>query len=302
MKKLFYLSIAVMLIACSKPAASNNEENKEQSNDRIEQLENTIKVLRDSINLLKYPADHRLLSINKYVEEKNFAKAKEEITSLKSLFPASQEAKACDEISNKIVTLEKAAQEEADRIKALGFKALKQESDFTIDYNKVKLTNITTAARYIFDDYGHQYFYREAERGSKYVLTTMTITTENHNPQLPQLAVYSINGDKMNLCDAMDIHFSRWEDYGTYLGNGHDFRNDFSHTGTISFKLGTPVSTEILNAPYAIVCRKKNCLTRETDRYRNPPVSYSGSAGYPSELSLESFNQDYILVRLYNLK
>ena len=56
------------------------------------------------------------------------------------------------------------------------------------------------------------------------------------------------------------VRFNRWEDYGTYLGNDHDFSNDFAKTSSIRFKIGVEVPNEITQKPYAIILKKNNSL------------------------------------------
>ena len=131
---------------------------------------------------------------------------------------------------------------------------------------------------------------------------SMSVTSTNHEPDLPQLALYTINADKMSLEGTFQTEFARWSDYGAYLGNYHDTRNDFSKVSTVKFKLGLQVDDEILKRPYAIVAKKENALSLSYDRYENPPYSYTGSVSYPSTLTVEDFSDDYVMVKLSNLK
>ena len=129
----------------------------------------------------------------------------------------------------------------------------------------------------------------------------MSVTSTSHDPELPELALYSISGDKMILVGTFDTRFARWSDYGAYLGNYHDSSNDFSKVSTVRFKLGLQVSNEKLSKPYAIVLKKKNALTYHYDRFANPPISYIGSASYPSSLNIDNFKNGYVLIKRYNL-
>ena len=106
----------------------------------------------------------------------------------------------------------------------------------------------------------------------------------------------------MSLEGTFRTEFNRWEDYATYLGNYHDSHNDFAKVNSVKFKLGLQVSDEKLNKPYAIVLMKENVLARHYERFDNPPVSYVGSADYPSTLSLSDFGSKYVIVKRYNLK
>lgn len=108
----------------------------------------------------------------------------------------------------------------------------------------------------------------------------------------------------MNREGTMEVRFAYWQDYGHYLGNYPDYGNDFAKTSTIRFKLGDEVSTELTTKPYAIVLKKTNGLSRKYDRYKNPPVSYSGYIDYPYKLSLDDFTGDnarYVIIKIANL-
>ena len=98
--------------------------------------------------------------------------------------------------------------------------------------------------------------------------------------------------------------FARWDDYGSYLGNDHDFGNDFAKTSSVRFKIGKEVAEEIVKGPYALIMKKENALNRNYERFNNPPISYIGSVDYPYTLKLEDFTKDdsmFIVVRIANL-
>lgn len=268
-----------------------------QDSIRIEQL-------RDTIKMLSYPAQQRIQTINKLVTEGEYEKAKDEVSMLCLLFPESQEAKQTPAIIQKIDKLVEKQQKEEERKKALGFKGLKVLTSETIGYNKVSFSSISVGNTFVFDSYDDRYHYRKADRGNTYVTAVMSVTSSSNDPDLPTLAVYSIDGDKMNRKAIMEVQFARWESYGTYLGNYSDYGNDFAKTSTIKFKLGVEVSSEVIQKPYAIVLMKKNELHRHYDRFGNPPVSYYGSTSYPYSLSLDDFNgadSKYVIVKIANL-
>ena len=106
----------------------------------------------------------------------------------------------------------------------------------------------------------------------------------------------------MNYEERFDMRYARWDDYGSYLGNEADFNNDFTKTSTVKFKLGAEVSTEITKSAFAIVAKNENVLTEEYDRFKNPPKYWTGTASYPYSLKLSSFDVDYGVVKIFNLK
>lgn len=307
MKRTIAFSIALIVVfGC----ASNEEELKQLRNDKeqltaqVNEYSAVIQALRDSVTMLSFPADQRLTKINSLVSSGDYSAAKQEISRLISLFPESKEAKSAPAIIERIDKLVAQKKAEEERIKALGFKALKASTTFKIDYNTVELSSISVGNTFTFDSYDDRYFYRTADRGNKYVSAAMKITSEEKDPKLPQLAIYSISGDTMTKVGNFDTEFARWKDYGSYLGNYSDNGNDFSKVSSVRFKIGEEVSEDIVKGPYALIMKKENGLSRNYDRFANPPVSYTGYVSYPSTLRLEDFTKegsDFVVVKIANL-
>ena len=292
------------LVSCTqqKDNSANINEIQKQYQDSIALLKTQLEQANAQIEILKYPADQRLNRAKALIESGEFDDALSEIFNLKSVFPNSAEASASEKLITRIYEIKEAKRKEEERIKAMGYKAIPENTTIKIDYNTISLSNISIGNRFTFDAYDDRWFYREADRGCKYISMLMSVTSTNHDPNLPQLAVYSIDGDEMNLIGKFDTQFARWKDYGTYLGNYHDSSNDFAKVSTVKFKLGLQVDNETLSKPYAIVLMKKNVLKSHYDRFENPPKSYTGSANYPYTLSIDSFKNDYVLIKRYNLK
>lgn len=260
--------------------------------------------LRDTITMLSLPANQRLIIINEQVTNGEYSQARRGIDELNRLFPNSKESQQTTAILQRIDNLIAKKKAEEERIKALGFKALKTQSTTEIGYNKVSFSNIVSSNTFVFDSYGNSWRYRTADRGNTYVTAVMSVTSSSKDPDLPTLGIYSINGNQMNREGVMEVQFARWRDYGAYLGNYHDVGNDFAKTSTIRFKLGVEVPIDVVRKPYAVVLRKSNGLSRSYSRFDNPPVSYTGSVSYPYALSLDNFtgeNSEYIIVKISNL-
>lgn len=303
---LTYSLLLIVLFGCGADQTELNNLRKERDElaAQVKANATVIQALRDSVTMLAFPADQRLTKINSLVSSGDYTAAKQEISRLVELFPESKEAKSAPAISERIDKLIAQKRAEEERIKALGFKALTASTTFKIDYNTVELTSISVGNTFTFDSYGDRYFYRTADRGNKYITAVMKITSQDKNPKLPQLAIYSISGDTMFKVGNFDTEFARWKDYGTYLGNTHDFGNDFAKTSSVRFKIGEEVSEDIVKGPYALIMKKENGLSRNYDRFGNPPVSYTGYVSYPSTLKLEDFTKDgseFIVVRIANL-
>lgn len=260
--------------------------------------------LRDTIAMLSLPASQRLSRINKQVCAGEYSQAQQGIDELNRLFPDSKESQQTSAILQRIDNLIAKQKAEEERIKALGFKALKPVSSVSIDYNRVDISSISVGNTFVFDSYGDHWRYLQADKGSKYITGMMKITSDSKDPRLPQPAIYAIEGNRMIYKGNFTVRFNRWEDYGTYLGNDHDFSNDFAKTNSIRFKIGVEVQNEILQKPYAIVLKKSNSLLRSYNRFDNPPVSYIGGVDYPHILLLEDFNNEnskYVIIKITNL-
>ena len=309
MRKIF-LTFLISLIgllfysSCSSKSEHNGEITliQKQYQDTIITLKKELAEAKKQIEILSYPADQRYSHIIELFKAEEYGKARKEIEELKKVFPNAPENEECKQIEGKIVVLEKAKEAEEERIKALGFKAITEQTTSKIDYNSVSFSGFSIGKNFIHDSYDDRYFYNDVDRGCKFISLTMTVKSESHDPNLPQLAMYVINGDKMQLEGCFRTEFARWEDYATYLGNYHDSHNDFSKVNTVKFKLGLQVTDEKLSKPYAIVLLKKNVLTRKYERFENPPISYVGDANYPSTLTLDDFKSKYVIIKRYNLK
>lgn len=297
------LAVQALVCACNSDSETlaRIAEVEKRYQDSIAVLKDALKEKQEQIDLLSYPADQRLQKAKELIDAGELDKASEEISQLKKLFPNSQEASSSSELVTKIGEIKEAKRKEEERIKALGFKAVSEQTTITIGYNTVTLSGITISKNFTHDSYGDRYFYNDADRGNKYVSMTMSVKSESSDPNLPQLAIYTIVGDRMELEGRFYTRFARWEDYGTYLGNYHDSQNDFAKVSTVKFKLGLQMTDEKLSKPYAIVLKKQNALVRRYERFDNPPVSYEGSADYPSTLSVEDFKKDYVIIKRYNL-
>ena len=304
---IFLLTIsAAMTVSCGVKQSEYDSIKAELETAKKQVIQDSIRIscMQDTITMLSLPANQRLLLINEQVSNGEYNKAKRSIEELNRLFPNSKESQQTSAILQRIDNLIAKKKAEEERIKALGFKALKPVSSVNIDYNRVEISSISVGSTFIFDSYGDHWRYLQADKGSKYITGLMKITSDSKDPSLPQPAIYTIEGNKMIYKGNFTVRFNRWEDYGTYLGNDHDFSNDFAKTSSIRFKIGVEVPNEITQKPYAIILKKNNSLIRRYDRFENPPVSYYGTVSYPHILSLDDFtneNSQYVIIKIANL-
>lgn len=302
-----FSGVAVLLGSCTgetpkvdlQPTVDSLYDVVAQQKDSIEHLEQIVKTLR-------FPADQRLAKIKGFIAAEQFSKAKNAIASLKSVFPQSVEAAQCDSLSKAIDDQLAAIEAEKQRIKALGFKALKTATTTEVGYNKVTFSSINVGTKFVHDVYptytGSEWREHTADRDNKYITCAMDVTSTSKDPGIPTLAFYTINGDKLVWQGDLRVQMARWQDYGTYLGNEPDLNNDFSKVSTVKFKLGLELPETDFSKPYILVLKKENTQIRHTERMRNPPVYYTGEAGYPAILTIDDFsNGGYVAIKIANL-
>lgn len=293
----------VLLVSCIE---QNNSVIKEKS-DSIASLKKQVAILEQRINLLEFPASDRIKAIKDFVESEKYDEALSGIRELKEYFPKSAEIEEANNLIKQIEAKKQAIEEEKQRIRALGFKALTIVQKTKIGSNDISFSNCKVGLKFIHDVYptysGSSWFEHTADKGSKYISFNMDVTSTDKNPNIPTVAFYSIDGGSLIYRSTFWVLFARWDDYGSYLGNEPDLKNDFSKVNTVKFRVGIEIDDEYLNKPYMVVLKKENTQVRNYDKYRNPPVYYNGDAGYPGVLDIEDFNKgEYIPIKIENLK
>lgn len=229
----------------------------------------------------------------------NVALADQALESLKARHPGTREFVLAEKEMAALAARQAAAKVEEERRRTLGFKALGQKSLIDATEVKVAVESVGLAGRWVFDDHGHEYSYREASRGSKYLVAKVTVTTKGaSNPDLPGMAVYAQSGDALERVGTGAYQFTRWMDYGSYLGNGHDFRNDFNHSSKIPFSIGVEIADYDLKKPAYLVAHTQGCFSRTEERFGRPPVAYRDgcSALLPAKLTLPDFADGKLVI------
>lgn len=299
MKILLFLFPILLITSCSeRPSKSEYDKLKTELEECKKENDENQKLILE----LKITPEQRLSEAKKLFDEDNLAEAKIKYESIINRYPESEISKKANVFLNQIkLIIEKQIAEE-ERLKTLGFKALKESNKVKVDDVTISFNSISYSKTFTFDRYDDYYHYREAERGNKFIVASVSISSESKDPKLPPVFVYKISNGVLNYLTTLDYEFNRWDDYGSYLGNTADFRNDFSHTKTIRFELGAQLSEEELkNYPIFIVVGNESIFYRSYDRFSNPPVSYHKTTyDYKNILKVEDFKQDYYLVKIFN--
>jgi hypothetical protein len=155
--------------------------------------------------------------------------------------------------------------------------ALSANSKPEIGDIKLSFDKFSVGRTFIHDRYDDSWMVHTAERGDKFITSTVTIKAQSKEPSLPCIAVYSYrNGTLYKEADFF-YQFYRWQDYGYYLGNYHDKTNDFAYVESVKFGVGGTVSEALLTMPLFVVCSNSTSVSREESKFSTPPVSYSST-------------------------
>ena len=294
--KITLLLLTLILASC----ADNETKNElEKVTAELKEVKNELANCSADLTAIQNTPEQRNLKAQKFLAENNLPKAKTEFQGIVSNFKGTKDADLAEkEIAkiDKAVAKEKA---ELERKKALGYKILKQNSRPKYGDLSFRFDKIWKGKRWSFNDYGSQYFLRDAKRGNKHILARVSITSENNNPELPPVSVYKMTDGELKLLGTLGYEFRRWEDYGSYLGNTADYGNDFAHSKTIPFNLGLELSEEQLksNTIY-VVMKNRGCFSRDKKDYGSPEVRYiKGLCGMKETLTVEDFDSEYVLLK-----
>ena len=223
-----------------------------------DKYQSTILSLRDSVNILSFPADQRFAKASQLVESGNFDAAREEIGLLKVLFPDSQEAVKCATLLASIEKKEAQAKAEAERLKALGFKAFTDNSTVRVGDVTYSFSGFSFGRTYTFDycnDVG-EYSYYTADKNNTYILSTVAVSTKSNYASAPSLKACKIVDGKLKSLGYFRSEYASWTSYGAKIGNYSDDSHDFSKVNTVRYKLGNEISVEDSKNPIVIVIAK----------------------------------------------
>jgi len=295
-KPIIYSILILSVLSCS------DGETKKQLSELKTELEKTKTELNNctaELTELKNTAENRFVRAKKLFSENNLNGAKIEFQGIVDNFKGTNDASIASKEIAKIDKIIEQKRIEAERKKALGYKVLKPTTRVKYGDLSLRFDKIWKGKRWSFDDYGHKYFLRDAERGNSHIMTRVSITSDNNNPKLPPILVYQMNNGELKLLGTLNYKFRRWEDYGSYLGNTADYGNDFAHSKTIPFNCGLELSNDKLKSgTIYIVLKKQGCFNRTKVDYGNPEIAYRQSLCNPKQiLKVEDFDSNYVLLK-----
>ncbi len=104
----------------------------------------------------------------------------------------------------------------------------------------------------------------------------------------------------MKQIGSFNYKFKKWKDYGSYLGNYADYKNDFAHSKTISFTYGLEIKEDdYIKGNTYVILNKKQCFKRTEDNFGRPAVKYeSNDCSSKYKLTIEDFESEYIFIKI----
>ncbi|HSH91223.1 MAG TPA: hypothetical protein VK996_14645 [Ramlibacter sp.] len=233
------------------------------------------------------------------VKAKDAQAAQAALKRLMDRYPASPEVNPSIQRVSSMVAQLRAEQDEARRIAALGFKAIKVKPSFTHNDTTLTVGSAAVGKTWTYDSYGTGWKYLEAEKGKRFVMLRATLASKNKEPSPFGVAAYSSEGGTLTRLGIMRYRFARWTDFGSYLGNHADYRNDFAHSPSVAFSLGVQAADEQLaRRPIYLVATREGCHTRTYERLAQPRVHYVPGAclSLKPTLTLDDFKDGSLAI------
>lgn len=292
MKKLVVISAGVAMVSCIFSACTQT--NKADVNARITEIEkkyqDSIKVLKKELNeannkieILSFPADQRLLHIGELFNSGDYSSVKKEVAELKRVFPNAKESESSNEYLKKIEAIEAAKKAEEERIKALGFKAFKDNSIAKFDNTTYSFSGFTYGRTFTFE-YVHdvnEYSYEVADKGHTYILASLSISTKENYASNPKVYACEIKDGNLKEIDDFRIEYASYNTYGASIGNYSETSHDFSKVSSVKYKMAAQIPQSYTSKPIVIIVRK--------------------TSGYLSgEISIEEVRKDYEVIKILN--
>lgn len=288
--KLILPLILISTYSC-QPKASENELKLEKEN---KELKATISLLENSkIDLQKqldaittrYTKEQTLQNkanlYFKYKSENKLDESQQLKAEIIKIAPESNIAKALELIQDSEHNPNATTQAEnqktiLDESKRVDLSKLKPEKSYTAGDVGILINKVTTNKKWIFDNNNYDYHYREADKGSIFIVIDFTVKSKNKNPDLPVFVVGKSSKEGLStIVGISDIKFPSWTNYGAYLGNYSDFKNDFAKRDTIRFTAAIQVPEEDYKSKKLFLFMPNiNCASR-LEGSGSPPISYA---------------------------
>ena len=292
MKKLINLLLGVTIVTClfTSCTQTNKTDAAVQFTEIERKYQDTIKVLKQElseanakIEILSYPADQRLAHIGELFNSEDYAGVKKEATEVKRIFPNAKENDGCNEYLKKIEAIEAAKKAEEERIKALGFKAFKDNPSVKFDNVTYSFSGFTYGRTFTFEYVldVDEYSYEVADKSCTYILASLAISTKENYASNPKVYACEIVDGKLKEIDDFRIEYASYNTYGASIGNYSETSHDFSKVSSVKYKMAAQIPQSYTSKPIVIIVRK--------------------TSGYMSgEISIDEVRANYEVIKILN--
>lgn len=251
--------------------------------DTIIILKQQLSEANDKIGILSYPADQRLAHIEELFNTGNYDDVKKESAELKRVFPKAKENENVKEFLKKIEAIETAKKEEEEKIKAMGYKAFKDNPTVKFDNVTYSFSGFTYGRRFTFEYVldVDEYSYEVADKNCTYILASLAISTKENYASNPRVYACEIVDGKLKEIDDFRIEYATYNTYGASIGNYSETSHDFSKVSSVKYKMASQIPQSYTSKPIVIIVRK--------------------TSGYLSgEISIDEVREKYEVVKILN--
>lgn len=286
MKNIAVIVLALFVFSCqqsSKNASANPE-------DEYRVGMQDVKLSDDEIARMKI-----IVTAQQAIDMGKMEEAKSQLNDLVSKSPDTKEGGIAKRMLAEI-ELRKKNTENAP----VNFPDMPATSTVSVMSSSLTFNKLSFSDRWEFDRYPGKSTVDIAEEGYRYLTAQVAVTTQNHDPRLPPILVYSWHDGECHLIGTMTYAFNKWATKDTYLGNSHDDGNDFAKSPTVQFSPGLAIPTAELGRDLIVMVENAPCIGKKEQQFDNPPVIYSslGCRTRPS-LKIEDLKDRYQIVQIF---
>lgn len=284
---IFSAIVTCLFLSCTQTNKTDvatqiaNIEKKYQ--DTIIVLRQELREANEKISILSYPAEQRFAHIGELFNSGDYDGVKKESAELKRVFPNANESESVNEFLKKIEAIEAAKKAEEERIKALGYKAFKDNLTVKFDNVTYSFSGFTYGRTFTFEYVldVDEYSYEVADKNCTYILASLAISTKENYASNPRVYACEIVDGKLKEIDDFRIEYATYNTYGASIGNYSETSHDFSKVSSVKYKMAAQIPQSYTNKPIVIVVRK--------------------TSGYLSgEISIDEVRGNYEVVKILN--
>lgn len=285
----------MILLGCG---GSDNEASLKKANEdliaQVRELSSNNAKLKQALEDAQNTPARFLAKVTTEVGKNDLEAAKTALSKFQSKFP--QQSTELSKAKTLVADLEKSIEQkrlQEERLKLLGFKAIKDDLSATFAGKTLKLGNPTFSNTVAADAHDDEWLEFKAQRGSKLLSAPLTVSSDDLSQSIVPIYLYRIEGGALEKDDAFNIRFASWESYGTFIGLYHDSHNDFKFSKNVRFKIVYQVDEDSLKKPLAIVAGPEACIELETGLIGQPTIGYklgdtqSCSVQPPQQITLD---------------